>query len=142
MLRANLLHAERARRLLAHEASADTEADASGAVARVFDKLEARLSPLIGAAGVEAAFLYSAKRACDSRAVPLCDPPAANAHQLRATLRTLDAAAAASLAQALLEGFFALVGTFVGERLITEALRSVWPRLDGANPTNDRDWRK
>jgi His Kinase A (phospho-acceptor) domain/PAS domain len=53
---------EKARRLLAHERAASGADDSAAAAAgRVYDKLHAHLAPLVGAIGVQALFVRSAK---------------------------------------------------------------------------------
>lgn len=131
----NLVPIDRARRLLENEGAA---ADTGAAVARVLDKLEARLSPLIGAGGVRALLARSAKIVDGGRAAILASSALASAGELRTTLQALEPTAAAQLAEALLDSFFALLTSFIGERLTTEALRSAWPTLEQPASTDEQ----
>ncbi len=119
---------ERARRLLAHESAAGSADErATTAAGRVYDKLQVHLAPLVGAAGVHSLFVRSAKLAqgeftCVAEATIL-----EGSTKLRERLQAQDPAVATESAAALFGTFFALVTTFIGERLTTQVLRSAWP---------------
>jgi hypothetical protein len=100
------------------------------AVARVYDKLNERLTPLLGSAGVQALFLRSGALV-RGQFTALADLSALESStQLRESLRTPDPAVAANVAEALFGSFLALIATFIGERLTTQALRSAWPTIE------------
>ena len=64
MGRTSTAQRERAKRLLAHEGDSGGSATECAAAAwRVYEKLNARLAPLLGSAGVQALFVRSAKLA-------------------------------------------------------------------------------
>ena len=50
--------------------------------------------------------------------------------KLRECLHAQDAAVATESAAALFGTFFALITTFIGERLTTQALRRAWPTIE------------
>ena len=52
---------EQARRLLAHEGALGSAGERATAASRVYDRLHAHLSPLVGETGVELLFVRSAK---------------------------------------------------------------------------------
>ena len=54
--------------------------------------------------------------------------------KLRACLGGQDPTVAMGAAVALVATFFALITTFIGERLTTQALRSAWPHIDQTAP--------
>ena len=125
---------DRARRLLLHEgaaASADTCAAAAG---RVFDKITSHLTPLLGAVGVQALFVRSAKLTTGE--VPcLAEASTPSSTKLRECLQAQDPALAMKSAAELFGTFFSLITTFIGERLTTEVLRSTWPTFEETAPT-------
>ena len=62
--RTSTAQVERAKRLLAHEGdSGRSSAECAAAAWRLYEKLNARLAPLLGSAGVQALFIRSAKLA-------------------------------------------------------------------------------
>jgi hypothetical protein len=130
---------ERARRLLAHEGTDGGSVDDSAAAAgRVYDKLPVYLAPLVGSAGVQALLVRSAKLVQDQ--FP-CLAEAAileSSTRLRECLRAQEPAVAREAAVAFFGTFFALITTFIGERLTTEMLRSAWPTIEGAAPKETR----
>ena len=118
---------EWARRLLAHEGAAGSAAEYATAAGRVYDKLHAHIAPLVGDAGVQLLLVRSAKL---SQGEFACLAEVANfggSTKLSECLRGLDPALARESALALFGTFFALVATFIGERLTTQLLRSAWP---------------
>lgn len=122
---------EKARRLLAHEgASGDSAEACATAAGRVYDKLNAQLVPLLGAPGVQALFMRSAKLVRDE-VTALADVTALeNSTSLRACLQALESGVATQTAEALFGTFFVLITTFIGERLTTQALRGAWPTIE------------
>jgi hypothetical protein len=122
---------ERARRLLAHEGAAGSaHGGAATAAGRVYDKLLAHLAPLVGAAGVQSLFVRSAKLAQGEftglAAVSIFE----GSTKLRERLQAQDSAITTESAAALFATFFALLTTFIGERLTTQVLRSAWPMIE------------
>jgi hypothetical protein len=127
---------ERARRLLAHEGAS---ADATTAAGRVYDKLHAQMAPLVGDAGVQLLFVRSAKLARGefARLTEVSIPEAST--KLRETLQAQDPALATESAVALFGTFFALITTFIGERLTIQVLRTAWPTFEETAPReNDK----
>ncbi len=58
----------------------------------------------------------------------------AGATKLRECLQARDPAVSAESAETLFATFFALITTFIGERLTTQVLRSAWPTIEQAAP--------
>ena len=136
--RPNPAEVERARRLLAHEVAAGDAGDFAAAAGRVYDGLRAQLAPLLGLAGVGAllergAKLVQGEFACFEDVTVL-----ENSAKLRACLQGQDPATAMEASAALFGAFFALITTFIGERLTTQALRSAWPTIEGTHPGETR----
>ena len=121
---------ELARRLLAHEALAAGKDAGAASAGRVYDKLVAHLSPLIGVAGAELLFVRSAKLTSgeldDLARLPVFE----RSIKLRERLHAQDPAVADDLAAALFAGLFALLTNFIGERLTSQVLRSAWPAIE------------
>jgi hypothetical protein len=133
--RPNPAQLEQARRLLAHEAAAgSTDGLATTAACRVYDKLHAHLAPLVGVAGVQLLFARSAKLAQGEFAFFAEISIFEDSTKLRERLQAQDPAVATESAAALFGTFFALLTTFIGERLTGQVLRSAWPTLDEAAP--------
>jgi hypothetical protein len=127
---------DRARRLLAAEGDSGASADACAAAAkRVYAKLSAQLSPLLGAAGVEALFARSAKLAGAERPriAELADGIDAST-RLGACLQALAPAAASDTAALLFGTLLELIVTFIGDRLTVQALRGAWPAIEETAP--------
>lgn len=117
-----------AARLLAHEGT-DASAAAAG---RVYDKLHEHLAPLLGDDGVQMLFVRSAKLSRDDLAAICGGSSAARAAtSLRERLRSQDPPLDAEAATLLFGTFFALITTFIGERLVAQVLRRAWPMVDG-----------
>ena len=98
------------------------------AAGRVYDTLQAHLAPLLGSAGVRALLARSAKltqRRFSFLEVAVVE----SSTKLRECLHAQDAAVATESAEALFGTFFALITTFIGERLTIEALRRAWPNI-------------
>ena len=133
--RPNPAHVERARQLLAHEDNAGKgDRGATTASGRVYDKLHAHLSPIVGDAGVQLLFVRSAKLAQGEFAwiaeVSILD----GSTKLRDSLQAQDPAVATESAAALFGTFFTLITTFIGERLTSQVLRAAWPTIDEPAP--------
>jgi hypothetical protein len=119
---------ERAKRLLAHEGAAGTAGECATAAGRVYDNLHAHLDPLLGAAGVQALLVRSAK--LTQSEFPFLEVSILEGSTtLRECLRAQDPGVATEATAALLGTFFALLTTFIGERLTTQVLRSAWPTI-------------
>ena len=130
---------ERARRLLAHEVGGGTEVGgATTAAARVYDKLHAHMAPLVGVAGVQLLFVRAAKLTPGDFAWLSEVSILEGSTKLRERLQAQDPAVAADSAVSLFGNFFALVTTFIGERLTTEILRRAWPTIEDTAPTERR----
>jgi hypothetical protein len=124
---------ERARRLLAREGAVGGADECATAAGRVYDKLHAHLDVLIGASGVQALLVRSAKLTHSEFSfieVSLLE----SSTKLREGLQAQKAADATESAVALFGTFFTLITTFIGERLTTQALRSAWPTIEETPP--------
>ena len=120
---------ERARRLLEHEGAAGSADECARAAGRVYDKLQAHLGPLVGSAGVQALLVRSVKLAREEFSFLEVDVLEGST-KLRECLQAQeDPAVVAESAAALFGTFFAIITTFIGERLTTQALRSAWPTI-------------
>ena len=128
-----------ARRLLAAEGSSGDEAEACAAAAgRVYEKLNAQLSPLLGSAGVQALFVRSAKVAQREFAslAEIVTPDGLT--KLGARLRGLEPAVATEAAATLFGSFIELITTFIGERLAVLVLRNAWPTIEDMSLTETK----
>ena len=124
-----------AKRLLAHEGASDgSSAECAVAAGRVYDKLNARLGPLLGVAGVRALFARSAKLAGRDLGVLAGVEFFESSTTLSAFLHELEPAVAHKAAEALLGTFLSLITTFIGERLTHQVLRGAWPTLADSAP--------
>lgn len=119
---------ESARRLLEHEGARGTAEECARAAGIVYDKLHARLDPLLGAAGVQALFVRSAQLTHGQFSV-LDTGSVEGAAKLCERLRALEPAEAMDAAVALFGSFFTLITTFIGDRLTIQVLRSAWPTI-------------
>ena len=129
---------EWATRLLAQEGAAGSEGEAGAAAGRVYDKLHAKLQPLLGAAGVDALFarsimLVRGEFADFGEASVLGGAP-----RLRDCLQAQDPAIAPEAAAALFGTFLTLITNFIGERLTAQVLRSVWPTFENGASRGSR----
>ena len=124
-------------RLLAEEGAAGGSADeCATAAGRVYDKLHAQLAPLVGPAGVRALFVRSAK--LTKSEFPFLEVAALESSTtLRECLRAQEPAVAVRAAAVLFGTFFALITTFVGERLTTQVLRGAWPMIEETAPPRE-----
>jgi hypothetical protein len=127
---------ERARRLLAHEGAAGSaEGGAATAAGRVYDKLQAHLAPLVGAAGVQSLLVRSAKLAQGDLTGLAAVSTFEGSTKLRERLEAQDSAVTNESAASLFATFLTLLTTFIGERLTTQILRSAWPTIEDTSPT-------
>ena len=123
---------EVARRLLAHEGVVGGADGYAGAAGRVYEKLHAHLAPLVGPAGVQALLVRSVKLRHTEFSfleVAVLD----SSTTLRECLQAQEPAVAIESAAALFGTFFALINTFIGERLTAQVLRSAWPTIEEAS---------
>lgn len=138
MTRARAEQSARARWLLTHEgASARSAEHCATAAGRVLDKLNEQLVPLLGAAGVQALLVRSAKLAQGELACLADLASLETSARLRACLQALDPGVAMATAEALFGTFLALVTTFIGERLTLQALRASWPNIEARASTEN-----
>ena len=117
------------RGLLARESGRHADAMASAAAARrVFERFVQQLSPIIGAAGVEAICLRSVhqtRRQFPSLApIPLTGNPFAH---LETLLPREDSDATLDVAAAILATACDLLDTFIGQSLTARLLQGAWP---------------
>jgi hypothetical protein len=119
--------------LLAHECAAEGQDQRAAAAGRVYDKLHAHLDPLLGATGVQALLVRGAKLTQHEFSFLEASIVESSA-KLRECLQAQDAAVATESAAALFGTFFALMTTFIGERLTTQVLRTAWPMIEATAP--------
>jgi hypothetical protein len=130
----------RARQLLSHEgASGGCSKECAAAAGRVYDKLNVRLGPLLGAAGVRALFARSAKLASRDLAAVAGVGLLESSTTLSAFLQDLEPAVAHEAAEAIFATFLSLITTFIGERLTLQALRSAWPTIEDPVPKENEE---
>jgi hypothetical protein len=137
MAQLGLAHVDAARRLLADEV-ARNDVGATAAAGRLYDRLFNTLAPVIGPAGVRALFARSAKlnktefpclaNALASREGQATAPQ--TSEHLVSCLDELEPVVAAKVATDLYATFFELMTTFIGERLLTQLLKTAFPALD------------
>ena len=132
MARPSTAQAGRARQLLASEGDGSSSEACAAAAGRVYDKLDAQLTPLLGPAGVHALFMRSAKLA-QSELAPLGEVSASleSSTKLRGWLAPFEATRAIETAVVLFGTFLDLITTFIGERLTVQVLRRAWPGIEG-----------
>ena len=129
----------KARRLLAYEGAPWSSSEECAAAAwRIYEKFNVRLAPLLGAAGVEALFVRSAKLAqADFASLAEVATPE-GLTRLGSCLQALDPAVASEAAATLFGTFLDLITTFIGERLTVVVLRSAWPAIEETAPTETK----
>ena len=123
-------------RLLAHESAAVGGAGATAA-GRVYDKLHAGLSPLVGDAGVQLVFMRSAKLTQGEFAWLSDISVFEGSTKLRERLQVDDPSIGTEAAAVFFGTFLALITTFIGERLTTQVLRSAWPTITEETTSTD-----
>ena len=122
---------ERARRLLAHEGAAAGADGSATAACRVYDKLQAHLCPLVGSAGVQALLVRSVKLTqADFSFLEVDVLDEGSTTKLHECFQAQEPAVVTESAAALFGTFFALIATFIGERLTTQVLRGAWPTIE------------
>ena len=131
MSRPNARQRERANRLLASEGAPWSSSEECAAAAwRVYEKINARLAPLLGLAGVQALFARSA-RLTQAEVPSLAEVATPEGlTRLGPCLQALAPAVAADAAATLFGTFLELMTTFIGERLTVLVLRSAWPEIE------------
>ena len=126
---------EKARRLLAHEGAASGADDGAAAAAgRVYDKLHAHLAPLLGVMGVQSLFVRSAKLTSGEFSGLAEVSILEGSEKLREHLQARGSASDVDSAAILFGSFLELLTRFVGERLVTQVLRSAWPTIEETAP--------
>jgi hypothetical protein len=140
--RTTAAHIDAATRLLAQEGGcAGTAGERAAAAGRIYEKLFARLAPLIGDTGVRALFVRSVKLARAD--VPFLDEIAAAPqsraqpppeHELVRCLGRLPPDAASEAAARVYATLIALMTTFIGERLVLRVIESAFPATDDTMP--------
>lgn len=135
MSRPSATTVEKAKRLLASEGAPwSTSEECAAASWRIYEKLNARLAPLLGRAGVQALFVRSAKLAqAEFPSLGEIATPEALT-RLGACLQALESTVAAEAAATLFGTFLELMTTFIGERLTVLVLRSAWPEIEETAP--------
>jgi hypothetical protein len=126
---------ETAKRLLANEGDSASSSEESAAAAwLVYEKLNARLAPLLGSSGLEMLFVRSAKLA-QAEFASLAEVGTPDGlSKLGACLQALDPGDATEAAAVLFGNFLDLIATFIGERLTVLVLRSAWPTIEDPAP--------
>jgi hypothetical protein len=135
MERTSTAQVERAKRLLALEGdSGNSSVECAAAAWKLYEKLNARLTPLLGSAGVQALFVRSAKLA-QAEFASLAEVATPDGmKKLGAVLQALEPAEANEVAATLFSTFLELMTTFIGERLTVLILRSAWPAIEDPAP--------
>jgi hypothetical protein len=142
--RTTAAHLDAATRLLTQEgAGAGSAEERAVAAGRLYEKLFARLAPLIGDAGVRALFTRSVKLARvefpsldEISPDPLGRDAPAPEQELVRCLGRLAPEAASEAATRVYATLIALMTTFIGERLVLRIIESAFPRTD--ERTDDR----
>ncbi len=137
MIKPSPAQLEMARRLLSHEGAAGSAPKSAEAAGRVFDQLHAHVDPLLGADGVQALLLRSAKLTQNEPGILELAIVGGSA-KLRVCLAAQDPATSPDSAVALFGTFLTLMTTFIGERLTTQILRRAWPTLDLSDPSEEK----
>jgi hypothetical protein len=119
-----------ARRLLAREGASGSAADCATAAGRIYDKLHARLDPILGVAGVHALFLRSARLSSHELASIPDAAALESSTKLVECLRAQDPATALASSTALFGTFYMLITNFIGEGLTSQVLRGAFPALE------------
>ncbi len=120
------------RALLGRAVADGTSQQRAAAAGRVFSRIHLHLSPLIGSAGVRALFVRSAGlllsdypwfQGLSTPAAPGTDP----ADLLRDCLKDQAPAAITESVVAFFATFFALLASFIGDRLCAQAMEAAAP---------------
>src|SRR5664279_951134 len=135
MSRPSATQMEKVKRLLASEGAPwSSSEECAAATWRVYEKLSARLAPLLGSAGVQALFVRSAKLAQPEFAALAEVATPEGLTRLGSCLQALGPAIGAEAAATLFGTFLDLMTTFIGERLTVLVLRSAWPAIEETAP--------
>jgi hypothetical protein len=128
-----------AKQLLAAEGNSGDKAEECAAAAwRVYERLNARLSPLLGSAGSQSLMVRSAKLAQAEFACLVEVAAPEGLTKLGTCLQSLEPAIATETAATLFGTFIDLITTFIGERLTVLVLRSAWPAIEETAPTETK----
>lgn len=114
----------------------ETETGDVGAVVaavRVYEGLNKHFTPILGSAGFQVLLRRCAKLTSLDK-MWANEPVLTSSSAFGDHLRTYEAGAVVEIAVALFGAFFALLSTFIGERLTTQVLRSAWPTLEETAP--------
>jgi len=96
------------------------------------------MTPLLGVIGVGLLFARSAKLAQSEFAAFADVSVVEDSTKLRECLQAQDPAVATESAAALFATFFALLTTFIGERLTLQVVRRAWPTI-AETPLTEND---
>ena len=138
MIRARPQYSAIARQLLAddHAGGEPEKTACADSAASVFERLEKRLAPLIGIAGMRALFARAIKLTTGQfalleqlRSASLKDD-ANLAESLSDVLNRTDAGAAWKASTALYANFLELTSSLIGEHLVLLVLQHAFPKLD------------
>jgi len=113
-----------------------TAAACAASAANVLERLQVRLAPLVGNAGMSALFARAFRLTSREFAALVrlqgtaLNGEASVAQQLTDALNGLDAAAALAAATALYTNFLELTSSLIGERLVLLVLQRAFPNID------------
>ena len=139
MSRPGATQAENVKRLLTSEGAPwSSSAECAAAAWEIYEKLNARLAPLLGLAGVQALFVRSAKLTQTEfpSLAEVATPEGLT--RLGPCLQALAPTVSAEAAETLFATFLELMTTFIGERLTVLVLRSAWPAIEETAPTETK----
>jgi hypothetical protein len=132
---ASAMQVETAKRLLASEGNSGRSSEECAAAAwQVYEKLNARLAPLLGSPGVQMLFARSANLAQAKFESLTKVTTLQGIEKLGACLQAFDPTDATEVAATLFGTFLDLITTFIGERLTVLVLRSAWPTIEDTAP--------
>jgi len=127
---------EIARQML-HDSIGEVAAtECAASAASVLERLQTRLAPLVGAAGMRALFARSVKLTTTEFAalaplrIAMLDEKVNAGDSLTDVLNSLDAATAWAAATALYTNFLALTSSLIGEHLVLLVLQRAFPKID------------
>lgn len=126
-----------ARQMLSHDSVGEvTGAACAASAASALERLQARLTPLIGSAGMRALFTRAVRLTSREFATlaqlqaGLLDENVSAMESLTDALGRLDGAAAHAAATALYKNFLELTSSLIGERLVLLVLQRAFPNSD------------
>ena len=111
-------------------------AECAGSATSVLERLQTRLEPLIGTAGMRALFARAVKLTSREFAafaplrIAVLDEKVNAGESLTDALNGLDAATAWAAATALYTNFLALISSLIGEHLVLLVLQRAFPKID------------